>query len=1164
MATLTPKLRSYFTDEMSDCTPNFTGRAWVFLKIYDWLSNPNGSRYFLLTGEPGSGKTAIAQRLTQFSQSQESLHPDLLPSFLNAIHICSARDSTSVDPRNFCKSVALQLAEIQDYAIALANIDTKHVNIQATQNLGTVTDSTIQNVVINNLDVSGVMTAQEAFNLLVLNPLQYIYQNGFNQPITILVDALDEALTHEGKPTIVDLLSKLENLPAQIRFILTSRKEARIENKFLDTQELYLSDSEFNQLNQHDVREYIEKRFVQDEPLSVLVADLKPQQRKELIEQIAEKSEGNFLYVSFLLNAITKGQRSLYDLEGLPEGLDGLYYQSLERVVELGKQDWHETYAPFMGILSVARTSLTLSQLQAFTQQSESRVWKCLTHLRQFLEEVEPTTEDEENQYRLYHQSVVDFLRKRSLRINQKKRHNLYYLSAKEWHQLIVDYYIVDNQPWHSRAIDDYYLWNYLPYHLLGAEQVNRLRKLLFDFDWLQAKLDATDPNALIGDYDFLPNDIDLQLVQGAARLAAHILAQDKTQFAGQLLGRLLSFNRPEIQPLLEQAKQWRTAPWLRPLVSNLTQPSGALLRIFSGHSDYVSALAMLSNKGVISASGDCTLKLWDLGRGECQHTFSGHSNWVTGVVVTPDSNYAISAARDFTLRLWNLNSGECQHILINPCGLPTAIAVTPDSSHVIFALNDCTLKYWNLSTGECQRILEILEDYGQVTAIAVIPGTNHVIVAFANFTLQLWDLSTSECQLTLEGHRGWISTVVVTPDGKQAVSASHDKTLKLWDLSTGKCQFTFEEHHGSVSSVALTSDSNHVISASYDKTLKLWNLSTGMCLGTFKGHRDWVNAVVVTPDGKQAVSASDDKTLKLWNLSHEQCQFTFETHRDWVNAVVVTLDGKQAVSASRDHTIKLWDLSNGKCRGTLQGHSSSVSAVAVTPDSNYIISASVDKTLKLWNLSTGECQRTLQGHSSPVSAVVVTPDGNHIISASYDKTLKLWNLNTGECKCSLQGHSSPISAVVVTPDGNHIISASADKTLKLWNLSTGECQRTLQAHSGSVNTVVVTPDGNHVISTSADETLKLWDLSIGDFQLAFERHYGWVNSLAGTPDGALVILASADKALKLWNLESDTLIASFSGESQFLSCAVAPNGLTIVAGDQSGQLHFWQLEGLR
>jgi hypothetical protein len=493
MSQLNVKAGIDLTEYLNERTQYFTGREWVFQAVQNWLADSDGSRYFLLTGEPGNGKTAIAQRLTQFSRSQESLHPDLLPSFLNAIHTCSARDSTSVDPRNFCKSVALQLAQIQDYAIALANIDTKHVNIQATQNLGTVTDSTVQNVVINNLDVSGVMTAQEAFNLLVLNPLQYIYQNGFNQPITILVDALDEALTHEGKPTLVDLLSKLENLPAQIRFILTSRKEARIENKFLDTEELYLSASEFNQLNQHDVREYIEKRFVQDEPISVLVADLKPQQRKEFIEQIAEKSEGNFLYVSFLLNAIAKGQRSLYDLKGLPEGLDGLYYQSLERVVELGEYDWRKTYAPFMGILSVARTSLTLSQLQAFTKQSESRVWDCLTDLRQFLEEVEPTTkqEDEGNQYRLYHQSVVDFLRKRSLTLGKNTRHNPYYLPALESHQRIAECYWQKAQPlnavnWHHL---DSYAYNHLAYHLLESERKDELYALLTTSPtWMEAK----------------------------------------------------------------------------------------------------------------------------------------------------------------------------------------------------------------------------------------------------------------------------------------------------------------------------------------------------------------------------------------------------------------------------------------------------------------------------------------------------------------------------------------------------------------------------------------------------------------------------------------------------------------------------------------------------
>ncbi|MBD2534678.1 hypothetical protein H6G97_36470 [Nostoc flagelliforme FACHB-838] len=59
MTLLNFKSEINFTEYAGERTPNFTGRAWVFQKIYDWLSNSNGSRYFLLTGEPGSGETAI-------------------------------------------------------------------------------------------------------------------------------------------------------------------------------------------------------------------------------------------------------------------------------------------------------------------------------------------------------------------------------------------------------------------------------------------------------------------------------------------------------------------------------------------------------------------------------------------------------------------------------------------------------------------------------------------------------------------------------------------------------------------------------------------------------------------------------------------------------------------------------------------------------------------------------------------------------------------------------------------------------------------------------------------------------------------------------------------------------------------------------------------------
>jgi len=89
-----------FPNHIQQLMKDFTGRSWVFDEITCWLQQKD-QRFFLLTGEPGVGKSAISDRLSQFSSSTESLHPNLLPGFLNAVHHCSARDSTTVDPKKF-------------------------------------------------------------------------------------------------------------------------------------------------------------------------------------------------------------------------------------------------------------------------------------------------------------------------------------------------------------------------------------------------------------------------------------------------------------------------------------------------------------------------------------------------------------------------------------------------------------------------------------------------------------------------------------------------------------------------------------------------------------------------------------------------------------------------------------------------------------------------------------------------------------------------------------------------------------------------------------------------------------------------------------------------------------------------------------------------------
>ena len=210
-----------------------------------------------------------------------------------------------------------------------------------------------------------------------------------------------------------------------------------------------------------------------------------------------------------------------------------------------------------------------------------------------------------------------------------------------------------------------------------------------------------------------------------------------------------------------------------------------------------------------------------------------------------------------------------------------------------------------------------------------------------------------------------------------------------------------------------------------------------------------------------------------------------------------------------------------------------------------------------------GQLLRTLEGHSGSVHAVAVTPDGKQAISASGDNTLKVWDLATGQQRLTLKGHSSWVNAVAVTFDGKQAISASQDKTLKVWDLATGKEQLTLKGHSLSVTAVAVTFDGKQAISASGDKTLKVWDLATGQQRLTLKGHSGWVTAVAVTPDGKQAISASDDNTLKLWNLQTGEVIASFTGESSISCCAVAPNGVTLVAGEASGQLHFLRVEGM-
>jgi len=316
------------------------------------------------------------------------------------------------------------------------------VNIRVVQNIGKA--NKVSGVTIENLVLTG-LNPQAAFNATFIDPLVEVLSMGDTTSIVIVVDALDDALAFKGDVNILTLLSSVNRLPVNVRFLLTSRPDARVRAVFAETPGFLMSAADNDDANTRDIRDFLETRLA-DHP-----------QKAALVDEIVEKSERNFQYVTFLLKQMTTG--STLRPTGLPVGLHPLYRESLARVITLDA--WRQKYAPIMGLLSVAREALSEEQLRSWSKLGERDVSDALVDLGQFIEETGSPPG-----YRLYHQSVSDFLRERDFKSLMGTK-NQFYLPPGEWHRAIVDYYLPNGPTSWSRW--DPYGLRYTASHLAHA-----------------------------------------------------------------------------------------------------------------------------------------------------------------------------------------------------------------------------------------------------------------------------------------------------------------------------------------------------------------------------------------------------------------------------------------------------------------------------------------------------------------------------------------------------------------------------------------------------------------------------------------------------------------------------------------------------------------------
>lgn len=361
--TLRQQVQQYQRPEhIDEKTRGFVGRRFVFERIERFMAErPRG--YFKITGEPGIGKSALVAELVR--------RHDLIYHF---------NDLTAGIYRHepFLAHVCAQL--IVRYRLPYRSLPTS-----ATHDGGFL-----------------MSLLQEARDRLPDS----------EKRLVILVDALDEA-KRSGLPAGANLLCLPKELPTGVYMVLTGRPQRSEEQpQFLCEQSGMFLDSQSSE-NRADVRDFLKGHL--GSPGITAYRQAQRLGEDELVQRLAEKSEGNFMYLHHVLPELEAGHYDDLSFDELPNGLRAYYQLHWRRMRgDSSIEVWLERKLPVLGALALVDKPIPLDVL-AMSAGSVDRRWvrEVIQEWRPFLDvsRVEdPETGRQHAVYNIYHQSFHDFL----------------------------------------------------------------------------------------------------------------------------------------------------------------------------------------------------------------------------------------------------------------------------------------------------------------------------------------------------------------------------------------------------------------------------------------------------------------------------------------------------------------------------------------------------------------------------------------------------------------------------------------------------------------------------------------------------------------------------------------------------------------------------------
>jgi WD40 repeat protein len=1142
----------------------FTGRRAALQAVIDWLGQPASGRPFVVTGGPGSGKSALVARLVVLAD------PELRSSLTRA--------DTGLRPPVGAISIAVDVRNFRDPDRQLGDI-TRRIAEKA-----------------------GISTDDPLKLIEFLNSRPTL-------PFTVVVDALDEAGRRgdrQAERVASGLLRPLarDAAASQTRVLVATRETTADRRRSLiallgvERQQVLdldrVSTARERQERRRDMAEYCRRCLLLDaDPNSRSpYRGLDPQQTAAIARAIARDAYPSYLVAGITSRALADRPSSV-DLsdphwrrfprnvhEAMEEYLDRFGSEDARRA-----QDLLEALAYAFG---AGFPRDTLWPLAAGAISNRSYSVQDVKWLRgnggdYLVEEVPrdmaaapagkvsaPTRDGAgtEPAVRLFHQALADHL----YSADQARAYQASLVAAFSKPPAIATHQPSGLPDWTSAP---WYLRMYLPAH---AAVAGRLDELVLDpaylvtaepgslLPWLRR---VTGPDqqqfadvyraakaTLLADQAARTDQLELAAMQAESQRMARALREDprlqhlrrgwRTRWAhpsgqhpheqipsrcGEVSG--LAGATVDGEPVLAIAGEDGRV-WLMDLTDN------ELFGEVTENADVVCAVGAATIAGrpvFLFGDGAGVVRIWDPAGDETIGLLA-HTDAVEQVAGVEVQGRTYIVTLTGTLAgvgrawRWTFDDGQwrAQELIGQNRAFRAVDAVAGDRAVAIAGSQDGSLTMWDLTSGAPLGAWPAHPDAVVALAAGHMDVVPVVLSAAADGTAYLWDLAAMPGPAAgrrlgpdLGQHVGPLNTAALAPlrDRWFVLAGTEEGPVLVRDARSGERIAELEGASDPISALVTAEAEGRpiVIAGSEDATVRIWDLARAREAGDTLSYAKDVSAVTTVPASGAAVTGAYDGAVWFWDLGTGRPVGTpiAAGNRLWGLASAVIRDKPVLLTAHEQGpsgTIRLWDLATRTADGdpVATGAPAVQLAAVRLGDLPVAVVGTSAGTVEAWDLVRRHRITTVHAHSAPVTAIGVASAVNPpvAVSAGEDGQLRIWGLPRLEVLCPPVPTGEPVVAMMVCDlDGRVIaVTGTANGDLRLWDLTgTAPVGKGIGHHEGRVHAIAAgaSVDQHVAISAGRDQALRRWDLRTGQELGHPLMVMGWVSALSVTGNLVLV-----------------------------------------------------------